>query len=100
MVPMPELDDAEKKAMNIAASALQPFAESLMNMAASPMTDDQIIESMFPWIPEAMIQPLGDLAAVVAKHGPVVLQVIHQGMVNDRWKTILPKLVDAFREEP
>jgi hypothetical protein len=97
-VQLPELNEAEQKALATATAALQPWGATLVQMEATTLSDDRVIENMFPWIPEAMVGPLEDLAVVVAKHGPVVLGVIHPGMAIERWGVILPKLVAALKE--
>ena len=97
-VAMPTLDDSEKKAIAGAVSMLRPFADHLIQMEASTLTDEQIVENLDPFVPEAMIQSLTDLSDVVAKRGVAVLGAIHPGLVKDRWGGILVKLVAKVTE--
>ena len=95
--PMPNLTPEEQNAIGSAVSMLRPYAGTLMQLVASGLTDEQIVEELDPWIPAPMAGPLAALADAVAKHGPGVLWAIHAGLVSERWASILPKLVAALQ---
>lgn len=95
--PMPNLDDNEKKAIAGAVSMLRPFADTLLELAASNLTDDQIIENLDPYIPEALTGSIIALSVIAQKYGPNVLGAIHPGLATDRWVTILAKLAEGMK---
>ncbi len=92
---MPALTDHEKAAIGGAVAMLRPFAGHLVGMTEGPATDSQIVDELEQFIPAGMVPSLEALAAVVAKHGPAVLNAIHPGLASDRWAKILPQLVAA-----
>ena len=94
---MPTLTPEEQNAIGAAVSMLRPYANTLLQLIASGLTDEQIVEELDPWIPAPMAGPLAALADAVAKHGPGVLGAIHAGLASDRWASILPKLVAALQ---
>ncbi len=94
-VAMPALTDHEKAAIGGAVAMLRPFAGHLVGMTEGPATDSQIVDELEQFIPAGMVPSLEALAAVVAKHGPAVLNAIHPGLASDRWAKILPQLVAA-----
>jgi hypothetical protein len=97
--PMPTLTQQEQEAIAGAVAMLKPHGNTLVQLAASGMTDDQIVSELDPWIPTPMVPEIARLAAVVAVHGPTVLGAIHPGLVVDRWAVILPKLVEVCQGE-
>jgi len=95
---MPTLTQQEQEAIGGAVAMLRPHGNTLVQLGASGMNDDQIITQLEPWIPGPMVPELANLAAVVAQHGPAVLGAIHPGLAVDRWAGILPKLVSACQD--
>ncbi len=90
---MPELTPQEQAAISTAVRSLQPFAATLVQLASSGATDEQIVDELDPWIPGGMVPSLQALAATVEAKGHSVLGAIHPQLATERWAKILPLLV-------
>ena len=96
--PMPQLTTEEKEAIAGALMMLKPYGGMIVDMAAQVADDEAIIAELHPWIPGPMLGSLEALAVIVGNHGPAVLAQIHPALATERWKGILPKLVETCRE--
>lgn len=96
--PMPQLTQEEQQAIAGAVMMLKPYGGMIVDMAAQVADDAAIVEELEPWIPAPMLGSLEALSVIVQAHGPAILAQIHPALATERWKGILPKLVESCRE--
>lgn len=96
--PMPQLTQEEQQAIAGAVMMLKPYGGMIVDMAAQVADDAAIVAELEPWIPAPMLGSLEALSVIVQTHGPAILGQIHPALATERWKGILPKLVESCRE--
>lgn len=94
---MPELTNEERQAVALSAKMLSPFAPQLVELGNSPATEEQIVGELEGYVPDHMVGPLTTLAAIITKHGPGVLGIIHPGLAVPKWGVVLQKLAVALQ---
>ena len=95
--PMPQLTQDEQQAIAGAVMMLKPYGGMIVDMAAQIADDGAIVAELEPWIPGPMLGSLEALSVIVQAHGPAILAQIHPALATERWKGILPQLVEACR---